>query len=74
MSRTVCLNKIIGLTVRNVTRKRIPIKNLPIDSLLISDVKSTGSYLNTDTRKFESSQKDENIAKSADSSTTYRKP
>jgi len=42
-----------------------------IDSLLLSLV--VRSYLNTDMRKFESSQKDENRAQWADSSKAYRK-
>jgi len=40
--------------------------------VLVSQVKS--SYLNTDTYKFESSQKDESRAQSADSSKAYRRP
>ena len=43
-----------------------------IDSLLITPVE--WSYLNTDMRKFETSQKEESRAQSADSSKTYRKP
>ena len=44
--------------VRNFTWNRFPVKNFPIDSLFTSIVES--SYLNIDTCKFESSQKDEN--------------
>ena len=43
-----------------------------IDSLLFSPVE--WSYLNTDICKFESPQKDESKAQSADSSKAYRKP
>jgi len=43
-----------------------------IDSLLITPVE--WSYLNTDMRKFETSQKEESRAQSADSSKAYRKP
>ena len=42
------------------------------DSLLIMPVE--WSYLNTDMRKFETSQKEESKAQSADSSKAYRKP
>ena len=42
-----------------------------IDSLLIT---VEWSYLNTDMRKFETSQKEESRAQSADSSKAYRKP
>ena len=59
----------LGLTKRSVTQSRVSVKkNVPIDSLLES------SYLNTDSCKFESSQKDESRAQSADSSKTYSKP
>ena len=43
-----------------------------IDSLLITPVE--WSYLNTDMRKFETSQKEESRAQSADSDKAYRKP
>jgi len=43
-----------------------------IDSLLITPVE--WSYLNTDVRKFETWQKEESRAQSADSSKAYRKP
>ena len=43
-----------------------------IDSLLITTVE--WSYLNTDMRKYETSQKEESRAQSADSAKAYRKP
>ena len=43
-----------------------------INSLFITPVEWT--YLNTDMRKFEASQKEESRAQSADSSKAYRKP
>ena len=58
--------------VLRVTWNRFSVKKLPIDSLLISYVVS--SYLNTDMCNFESSQKDESRAQSADSSKAYSTP
>jgi len=52
--------------------KSISYYNFAIDSLLVLPVE--WSYLNTDMRKFESSQNDESRAQSADSSKVYRKP
>ena len=60
-----------GLSMRNFTWNRFPIKNLLIDSLLTTIVEST--YLNRDMCKFESSQKDESRWQSTDSSKAYRK-
>ena len=56
--------------MRNFTWKRFPIKNLLIDSVLTPIVEST--YLNRDTCKFESSQKDESRWQSTDFSKAYR--
>jgi len=52
--------------------KSISYLKFAIDSLPASPVE--WSYLNTDMRKFESSQKSESKAQSADSSKAYRKP
>jgi len=58
--------------MRNFTWNRFPIKNLLNDSLLTPIVGST--YLDIDMCKFESSQKDESRAQSADFWKAYRKP
>jgi len=64
------LNKVaVGLTMRSVAWNRFPTKNLQIDSNSSPCVES--SYLYTDMCKFESSQKDESRAQSADSSKAY---
>ena len=64
------LNKMIGLTMRNVTWNRFPTKNLWMIPCFFH---LEWSYLNTDMRKFETSQKEESRAQSADSSKAYRK-
>jgi len=68
-TRKLCL-QFSGLRMRNFTWNRFPIENLLIDSLHTPIVEST--YLNSDTGKFESSQKDENRWQSTDSSKAYR--
>ena len=58
------------VTAEIFTWNRYPIKNLLMDSLLTPIVEST--YLNRDTCKFESSQKDESRWQSTDSTKAYR--
>ena len=71
-ARKHCL-QVLELKMYSFTWNRFPIfKNIAIDSLLAFNVEST--YLNTDISKFESSQKDESRAMSADSLKAYWKP
>ena len=58
--------------MRSFAWNRFPIQTFQIHSLLILNVKS--SCLNTDMCKFESSQKGESRAQSADSSKDWSKP